>query len=83
MTKVAGLSVLKWLGSEHAHYNMGLFTPDASSLTADDIAGLLGEVARRTGAVAAILTAQPFAWDSVPVPSPSSRTRARRAAAAQ
>ena len=55
MTKVASLSVLKWLGGDHANYNMGLFAPDAASdFTAKDLSALLERVARETGAVAAV-----------------------------
>jgi CelD/BcsL family acetyltransferase involved in cellulose biosynthesis len=69
MAEVASLSVLKWLSGDHANYNMGLFAPEAASgFTAEDISALLDAVARETGAVAAILTAQPFAWDGVPNP---------------
>ena len=68
-TKVAGVKVLKWLGGDHANYNMGLFAPDtASSFTGADIAALLDEVARQTGMGAAMLKAQPFSWDGVPNP---------------
>lgn len=66
--KVAGLSVLKWLGEDHANYNMGLFAPEAASFSRDDISALLREVARQTGAAAAILKAQPFVWDGVANP---------------
>jgi CelD/BcsL family acetyltransferase involved in cellulose biosynthesis len=67
--KVAGLSVLKWLGGDHANYNMGLFAPDAASgFSAGDLSALLAEVARESGAAAAILKAQPFAWDGVANP---------------
>src|SRR5512143_3686259 len=69
MTKVAGLSVLQWLAGDHANYNTGLFAPDAAAgFTAKDLSALLDKVARETGAPAAILTAQPFAWDGVPNP---------------
>jgi CelD/BcsL family acetyltransferase involved in cellulose biosynthesis len=69
MKKIAGLRVLEWLGCDHANYNMGLFAPEtASSYTSEDMAALLAEVGRQTGAVAAILTAQPFEWDEVPNP---------------
>ena len=68
-TKVAGVRVLKWLGGDHANYNMGLFAPDAaSSFTGADIAALLDEVARQAGAGAAMLKAQPYSWDGVPNP---------------
>ena len=63
---VGSLPVIKWLGVEHANYNMGLFAPGAASkFTAGDLSALLAEVGRKTGAVAAILTAQPFEWDGV------------------
>jgi CelD/BcsL family acetyltransferase involved in cellulose biosynthesis len=64
-----GLRVLKWLGQEHANYNMGLFAPDAAeALTAGDISRVLWEAADRVGAVAAFFDAQPFAWDDIPNP---------------
>jgi CelD/BcsL family acetyltransferase involved in cellulose biosynthesis len=69
MKTIAGLRVLKWLGSDHANYNMGLFAPEAASgFTGDDVAALLGEVGCQTDAAAAVLTAQPFAWDGVSNP---------------
>ena len=66
--KRAGIGVLKWLGADHANYNMGLFAPEAATFTKDDMSALLGEVGRQTGVAAAILTAQPFAWDGVANP---------------
>ena len=66
--KLAGIGVLNWLGEDHANYNMGLFAPEAASFTKDDISALLREVARQTGAAAAILTAQPFVWDGIANP---------------
>jgi hypothetical protein len=48
---------------------MGLFVPEAAAnFTASDISGLLSEVARATGAAAAILKTQPFSWDGSPNP---------------
>ncbi|HXG79177.1 MAG TPA: GNAT family N-acetyltransferase [Methyloceanibacter sp.] len=62
----AGLSVLRWLGGEHANYNMGLFAPGiAAALTAEDMSRLLAKVGRQTGAAAALLEAQPFSFDGV------------------
>ena len=67
--KLAGIGLLKWLGEDHANYNMGLFAPEAAlGFTGDDISALLREVGRQTGAAAAILAAQPFAWDGVANP---------------
>jgi len=61
--------VLHWLGQEHANYTMGLFAPQAAAtFTAPDISCLLSEVARATGAAAAILKGQPFSWDGIPNP---------------
>ena len=69
MAESAGMRVLHWLGQDHANYNMGLFVPEAAAnFTASDISGLLSEVARATGAAAAILKAQPFSWDGSPNP---------------
>jgi CelD/BcsL family acetyltransferase involved in cellulose biosynthesis len=64
-----GFRVLKWLGQEHANYNMGLFTPEAAQgLKSADIARLLRAAARRAGATAALFDAQPFEWDGRPNP---------------
>jgi CelD/BcsL family acetyltransferase involved in cellulose biosynthesis len=64
MVGSAGMKVLRWLGQDHANYNMGLFLPEAvATFTAGDISRLLSAVARDTGTVAAILKAQPFNWD--------------------
>ena len=63
------LHVLKWLGQDHANYNMGLFTPEAAQgLVASDISCILRAAARHVGAAAAIFGAQPFTWDSVANP---------------
>ncbi len=38
-----GLRVLKWLGQDHANYNMGLFMPEAAQgLAAKDLSRMLG-----------------------------------------
>lgn len=67
--KVAGLTVLKWLGRDHANYGMGLFQPGTGQrLTGSDVSLLLRAVARETGAAAACLEQQPYAWDGVPNP---------------
>jgi len=64
-----GLRVMKWLGQDHANYNMGLFLPAAAEgLSAKDISRLLREVASQAGAAAAILDAQPVTWDGVANP---------------
>lgn len=69
MAKTAGMSVLSLLGHDHANYNMGLFAPEAAeALTADDISRLLTAVGQQCGAAAAVLSAQPEAWDGVPNP---------------
>jgi hypothetical protein len=69
MAPAAGMKVLRWLGQDHANYNMGLFAPEAApKFTANDLSRLLAEVARKTGAVAAILRAQPFSWDGMANP---------------
>ena len=69
MAPAAGMKVLRWLGQDHANYNMGLFAPEAApKFTANDLSRLLAEVARETGAVAAILRAQPFSWDGMANP---------------
>ncbi len=64
-----GLHVLKWLGQDHANYNMGLFTPEAArGLDASDMTSLLREAGRQVGAAVALFAAQPFAWDDLPNP---------------
>ena len=64
-----GLPILKWLGQDHANYNMGLFVPDAArALNGTDMSRLVREAGRQAGAAAAFLSAQPFAWDGVPNP---------------
>jgi CelD/BcsL family acetyltransferase involved in cellulose biosynthesis len=69
MAKSTGMKVLSWLGQDQANYNMGLFAPEAAaSFSGADVSRLLGAVARRTGAVAAIFKAQPFSWDGVANP---------------
>jgi CelD/BcsL family acetyltransferase involved in cellulose biosynthesis len=48
---------------------MGLFLPEAApKFSGADIAALLKEVARQTGAVAAKLKAQPFVWEGIANP---------------
>lgn len=64
----AGIKTLRWLGQQHANYNLGLFAPEGAALTAGDLYRLLGAVARDTGAAAAIFQAQPFRWDGSPNP---------------
>ena len=65
----SGLNVLKWLGQDHANYNMGLFVPKAAqALTHADMSRLVREAGRQSGAAAALLDAQPFDWDGVPNP---------------
>lgn len=61
--------MLKWLGQDHANYNMGLFTPEAAKgLTPDDMSALLRQAARHVGAAAGIFGAQPFTWDGAANP---------------
>lgn len=67
--RIGGLTVLKWLGQDHANYAFGLFRPElASVLTVTDMSAILHEIGRRTGAAAAFLEAQPFTWEDVPNP---------------
>jgi len=69
MGRCAGMTLLRWLGRDHANYNMGLFAPGvAATLTPSDMSGLLVAVARGTDAAAACLEAQPFTFDGVPNP---------------
>jgi len=69
LASAGGIKVLHWLGQDQANYNMGLFALEtAPKFTAGDISRLLAEVARETGAAAAILKAQPFSWDGIANP---------------
>jgi CelD/BcsL family acetyltransferase involved in cellulose biosynthesis len=69
MRRRAGMRLLKWLGQEHANYNLGLFaTGIAAALTGEDVSRLLRSVARRSGAVAAVLKAQPVTFDGIANP---------------
>lgn len=69
MATALGFQVLKWLGQDHANYNMGLFAAEAArGLVAGDIASLLREAGRQAGAAAAVLEAQPLTWDGVANP---------------
>jgi CelD/BcsL family acetyltransferase involved in cellulose biosynthesis len=61
--KSAGIKTLRWLGQQHANYNLGLFAAEGATLTAGDLYRLLAAVARDTGAAAAMFEAQPFRWD--------------------
>jgi len=64
-----GLRILKWLGQDHANYNMGLFSPEAArALDRQDISRLLREAGRQAGAAAATFAAQPVSWDGLPNP---------------
>ena len=69
MGHCAGLPVLKWLGQDHANYNMGLYAPGvAEALTEDDMSRLLSALARGSGAAAALLEAQPYSFDGTANP---------------
>ncbi|MEZ5873706.1 MAG: GNAT family N-acetyltransferase [Hyphomicrobiales bacterium] len=64
-----GIRVLKWLGQDHANYNMGLFTSQAArALTGSDLSRLLREAGRQAGVAAAIFDAQPLTWDGIANP---------------
>ena len=63
------MRVLKWLSQDDANYNLGLFAPGiAAALSGEDISRLLWLVARRSGAVAAVLEAQPVTFDGIANP---------------
>jgi CelD/BcsL family acetyltransferase involved in cellulose biosynthesis len=63
------LRILKWLGQDHANYNMGLFAPEAAkALDRHDMSRLLREAGRHAGAAAAIFAAQPVKWNDQPNP---------------
>ena len=67
--RLAGMTVLKWLGQDHANYSFGLFAADvARLLTKKDVSCVLRAIARHTGAAAAYFEAQPFSWEDVPNP---------------
>src|SRR5680860_681609 len=64
-----GLRILKWLGQDHANYNMGLFSPEAArALDRQDISRLLREAGRQARAAAASFAAPPVSWDGLPNP---------------
>ena len=66
---ICGFKVMKWLGESHASYAMGLFRPQtAPGFGAKDLLRLLAVIARRCGAPAAILCAQPYEWDGLANP---------------
>jgi CelD/BcsL family acetyltransferase involved in cellulose biosynthesis len=66
---ILGMTVLGWLGQEHANYNMGLFAPGAvAKYEASDMRRLLAAVACEAGAAAALLKSQPFSWEGVANP---------------
>jgi CelD/BcsL family acetyltransferase involved in cellulose biosynthesis len=69
LTSHMGLKVLSWLGQDHANYNFGLFAPGAGEkFDRSALLRLLNAVAEQTGAAAAVLKAQPFAWGGVANP---------------
>ncbi|GBE42745.1 MAG TPA: GNAT family N-acetyltransferase [Rhizobiales bacterium] len=70
VTRTLGLGCLRWIGQDHANYNMGLHSlAFARQATADDISTLLGEAAGLIGDVsAAHFEHQPFDWDGIPNP---------------
>lgn len=70
VAQTLGLGCLRWVGQEHANYNMGLHTLQfARNATANDIKILLSEAARLIGGVsAAHFELQPFEWDGIPNP---------------
>jgi len=69
MGTASGLPVPRWIGQDHANYNMGLFVPKAArAFTRTDTSRLVQAAGRQSGAAAALLGAQPFAWEGVPNP---------------
>ena len=69
MRRRAGMRVLKWLSQDDANYNLGLFAPGiAAALSGEDVSRLLLLVARHSGAVAAVLEAQPVTFDGIANP---------------
>lgn len=71
-----GTSVLTWLGSPIASYNMGLFRRDAGTFAPEEIAGLLRTVAKERPGISAIeLTNQPSKWEDVSNPFASLPSR--------
>jgi CelD/BcsL family acetyltransferase involved in cellulose biosynthesis len=65
LSRKGGIGALHWLGQRLSNYNLGLFAPQAASLTAGDIGRLLSAVASESGAAAAILQAQPFSGSAI------------------
>ncbi len=65
-----GLRILKWIGQDHANYNMGVFNPEfAATATPGDIKSLLRTVADMAGGLSlAHFRNQPADWEGVPNP---------------
>ncbi len=69
LTVFRGVRCLRWIGWEHANYQMGLHTLKfAQSVTASDMRLILQSVADLTGANAILLRHQPTEWDGAPNP---------------
>lgn len=61
-----GINCMRWIGWEHANYQMGLHTLDfARKVTADDMGLLLEHAASLSDANVALLKYQPREWDGV------------------
>jgi len=66
MSSQNGINCLRWIGWEHANYQMGLHTLDfARNVTAEDMKVLLERAATLSGANVALLRYQPAEWDGV------------------
>jgi len=66
---VNGVSCLRWIGWEHANYQMGLYTLDfAQKVTPGDMRAIIQQFAELAGASAALLKYQPVEWDGAPNP---------------
>lgn len=66
---VNGVSCLRWIGWEHANYQMGLHTLDfARKVQPGDMKALVQQAADLAEANAALLKYQPVEWDGAPNP---------------
>lgn len=66
MSSSKGINCLRWIGWEHANYQMGLHTLDfARNITAEDMRVLLERAAVLSRANVALLKYQPAEWDGV------------------
>jgi CelD/BcsL family acetyltransferase involved in cellulose biosynthesis len=62
-TRKGGLSIVRYLGSKHSNFNLGLWRRDLlATITAADLNGIFDQVAARSVDLA-LLSSQPLSWD--------------------